>query len=192
LLGPNGEQFGIVSSQEAYNKALDMELDLVKIAPAAKPPVCKIMNYGKSLYEQAKREKEAKKNQRVMELKEIRLSMNIEEHDFETKRRNAVKFLTKGDKIKVIIRLKGREMAHAALAVDIMNKFADALGENANLEKKPVQEGRAISMILAPKPVAAANAKKVKPDKEKSENENKGPKGDKNIIDTKENENAEN
>lgn len=152
LVGDNGEQLGIMSSRDAMKLAFDKNLDLVKIAPQATPPVCRIMDYGKYRFEQAKRDKEAKKNQKVTELKEIRLSLNIDTNDFNTKVNHATKFLKAGDKVKVSIRFRGREMAHANLGLGAMKKFADACAEISNVEKMPKLEGRSMIMFLAPKP----------------------------------------
>ncbi len=151
VITDDGEQLGIMSPAEALKIAEERELDLVKIAPQAQPPVCKIINYGKYRFEQAKREKEAKKNQRVIEIKEIRLSLNIDTHDFETKVNHAKKFLAQGNKVKVSIRFRGREMAHTELGLVPMQRFAEALSENANVEKPAKVEGRSMLMFLAPK-----------------------------------------
>lgn len=126
VVSDSGEQLGIMSSRDARRLAEEKNLDLVKIAPMAKPPVCKVMDYGKYRFEQAKREKEARKNQKTVEIKEIRLSLNIDTHDFETKARHAEKFLKAGNKVKVSIRFRGREMAHTNLGLDSMAKFAEA------------------------------------------------------------------
>ena len=142
-----------MTSAEAREKAYAKDLDLVMIAPKATPPVCKIIDYGKYRFEQAKREKEAKKNQRVIEIKEIRLSLNIDTHDFETKLNHAKKFLGGGDKVKVSIRFRGREMGHPELGTAIMQRFAEALSEVANVERAAKLEGRSMLMFLAPKPV---------------------------------------
>ncbi len=151
VITDDGEQLGIMSPAEALKIAEERELDLVKIAPQAQPPVCKIINYGKYRFEQTKREKEAKKNQRVIEIKEIRLSLNIDTHDFETKVNHAKKFLAQGNKVKVSIRFRGREMAHTELGLVPMQRFAEALSENANVEKPAKVEGRSMLMFLAPK-----------------------------------------
>lgn len=140
-----------MSAEAALKLADEQSLDLVKIAPQAKPPVCKIMDYGKYRYEQARREKEAKKNQRTIEVKEIKLSLNIDTHDFNTKVKNASKFFAKGDKVKVSIRFRGRELGHTEFGYDIMQKFADACEEFAVVEKPAKQEGRQMLMFLAPK-----------------------------------------
>ena len=153
MIGADGAQLGIMSARDALNLAAEKNLDLVKIAPQATPPVCKIIDYGKYRFEQAKREKEAKKNQRVVEIKEIRLSLNIDTHDFETKRNHAIRFLNDGNKVKVSIRFRGREMAHPELGADIMKRFAESLADTANVDKPAKLEGRNMLMFLAPKPV---------------------------------------
>jgi translation initiation factor IF-3 len=140
-----------MSSQEALKIADEKNLDLVKIAPQAVPPVCKIMDYGKYRFEQAKKEKEAKKNQKVIETKEIRLSVNIDTHDFDTKVNHALKFLKAGNKVKVSIRFRGREMAHAHLGNGIMDRFAVAVEELGNVDKPAKLEGRQMLMFLSPK-----------------------------------------
>ncbi len=140
-----------MSAKEALALAEKSNLDLVKIAPGANPPVCKIMDYGKFRFEQAKREKEAKKNQKVMEIKEIRLSMNIDTGDFNTKVNHAIKFLRDGNKVKVSIRFRGREMAHTDNGTVIMQRFAEACAENGTVEKAAKLEGRQMLMFLVPK-----------------------------------------
>jgi translation initiation factor IF-3 len=151
LIDSNGEQIGIMSSKKALEIAAEKKLDLVKIAPKAKPPVCKIMDYGKYKYEQAKKEKEAKKKQKTITLKEVRLSLKIEDHDLNTKARNAIKFLENGDKVKVSLRFKGRELGHTELGVEVLNKFYSIVEEVGVMEKKPKMEGRSMVMFLAPK-----------------------------------------
>lgn len=151
IIGPDGAQLGIMSAAQAQKLANEKDLDLVKIAPQATPPVCKIMDYGKYRYEQARREKEARKNQHIIDIKEIKLSLNIDTHDFNTKVKNAVKFFSKGDKVKVSIRFRGRELGHTEFGYDIMHKFAEACEEYADVEKAPKQEGRQMLMFLAPK-----------------------------------------
>ncbi len=153
MIGADGAQLGIMSARDALNLAAEKNLDLVKIAPQATPPVCKIIDYGKYRFEQAKREKEAKKNQRVVEIKEIRLSLNIDTHDFETKRNHAIRFLNDGNKVKVSIRFRGREMGHPELGAYIMKRFAESLADTANVDKPAKLEGRNMLMFLAPKPV---------------------------------------
>ena len=151
IVTDDGEQLGIMSAKEALKIAEERNLDLVKIAPQAKPPVCKIMDYGKYRFEQSKREKEAKKNQRVVETKEIQLSLNIDSHDFNTKANHAKKFLESGKKVKVSIRFKGREMAHTEYGYEPMQRFAEACAEVGNVEKPAKLEGRNMLMFLAPK-----------------------------------------
>lgn len=151
VITDSGEQLGIMSAKEAFKIAVERNLDLVKIAPQATPPVCKIMDYGKYRFEQAKREKEAKKNQRVIEIKEIRLSLNIDTHDFETKVGHAMRFLSSGNKVKVSIRFRGREMAHPESGLDIMKRFADSCAEKGTVEKPAKLEGRSMLMFISPK-----------------------------------------
>lgn len=147
----DGEVLGVMSAEEALKLAEERDLDLVKIAPQAKPPVCKIMDYGKYRFDMAKRDKEAKKNQRIVETKEIRLSLNIDTHDFETKVNHARKFLEGGNKVKVSIRFRGREMAHPENGLVTMNKFSEACQEFCSVEKAAKLEGRSMMMFLAPK-----------------------------------------
>lgn len=151
VVSDDGEQLGIMSAAEALKIAESRNLDLVKIAPMAKPPVCKIMDYGKFRFEKAKREKEAKKNQKTIEIKEIRLSLNIDTHDFDTKINHARKFVASGNKVKVSIRFRGREMAHPELGLTIMNRCAEAMADCASVEKPAKLEGRQMLMFLAPK-----------------------------------------
>ncbi len=152
VIDSDGTQLGIMPLRKAMEIAEQKNLDLVKIAPQANPPVCKIIDYGKFRFEQAKREKEARKNQRVVEIKEVRLSLNIDTHDFETKRNHALRFISEGNKVKASIRFRGREMGHPELGLDIMKRFADAMSEVANVEKPAKLEGRTMLMFLAPKP----------------------------------------
>ena len=152
VIDSDGTQLGIMPLRRAMELAEQKNLDLVKIAPQANPPVCKIIDYGKFRFEQAKREKEARKNQRVVEIKEVRLSLNIDTHDFETKRNHALRFISEGNKVKVSIRFRGREMGHPELGLEIMRRFADAMSEVANVEKPAKLEGRTMLMFLAPKP----------------------------------------
>ena len=152
LIGDQGEQLGIMSVVDALRIATEHELDLVKIAPGSNPPVCKIMDYGKFRFEQAKKEKEAKKNQRVIEIKEIRMSPGIDTNDFNTKLKNAQKFLNDGDRVKVSVRFRGREMAHTEIGADLLKDFAAKCAEIANMDKMPKLEGRSMSMFLSPKP----------------------------------------
>ena len=152
VIGEDGAQLGIMSSAEALQIAEEKDLDLVKIAPGSNPPVCKIMDYGKYRFEQSKREKEARKNQHVIEVKEIRMSPSIGENDFNTKLKNAQKFLRDGDRVKVTVRFRGREMAHTNIGEQLLRKFAEQCAELANLDKQPKLEGRNMSMFLSPKP----------------------------------------
>ena len=149
LIGADGSQLGIVPVRDALRRAEEANLDLVKIAPQAQPPVCKILDYGKFRFEQQKREKEARKNQKIVDIKEIRLSLNIDTNDFNTKVAQAAKFLAKGDKVKVSIRFRGREMAHTNLGLEVHKRFAQALPD-AVVEKQPKLEGRSMQMFLAP------------------------------------------
>ena len=142
---------GIVTSEAALKMAEEQELDLVKISPNAVPPVCKIMDYGKFRFDQLKREKEAKKNQRVVEIKEIRMSPGIDTNDFNTKMRNAMKFLKDGNRVKVTVRFRGREMAHTDIGEQLLIRFGDGCAEVATLEKKPKLDGRHMSIFLSPK-----------------------------------------
>jgi len=152
VIDSDGAQLGILTSQQALALAEEKDLDLVMISPQAKPPVCKIMDYGKYRFEQARREKEKRKNQKVVDIKEVRLSLNIDTHDFNTKLNHALRFLEKGDKVKVSIRFRGREMGHPELGTEIMKRFADACVDAAIVEKQPKLEGRSMLMFLAPKP----------------------------------------
>ncbi len=149
VIDENGEKLGIMTSTEALEKAFDKKLDLVLVAPNGNPPVCKIMNYGKYKFEQAKKEKEAKKKQKVYELKEIRVTPNTEEHDFNFKVKNARKFLEDGCKVKITVRFRGRELSYAKLGEDLLNKFADALSDIASADKKAVLEGKNMFIILS-------------------------------------------
>ena len=151
VIGPDGESLGVMSRYNAIQKAREFELDLLCVAPQAKPPVCKIINYGKYRFEQAKREKEAKKNQKVMDIKEVRLSLNIDVGDFNTKANHARRFLSDGNKVKVSIRFRGREMAHAENGNVIMDRFAEACAEVGTVEKPAKLEGRSMLMFLVPK-----------------------------------------
>ena len=152
MIGADGEQLGIMSSREAYSLALEKNLDLVKIAPQAQPPVCRIMDYGKYRFEQAKREKESRKNQKTTEVKETRLSLNIDTHDFDTKVNQTKKFLAAGNRVKVSIRFRGREMAHAQMGTGIMQSFAEACADVGNVEKPAKLEGRSMIMFMSAKP----------------------------------------
>ena len=150
LISNDGEQLGVMSAKEAQDIAYEKGMDLVKIAPQAKPPVCKIMDYGKFRFEQAKREKEARKNQRVVEIKEIRLTPNIDIGDLNTKVKNACRFLKDGDKVKVSVRFRGREVTHSSLGQDLLHRFAELCSECSTVEKQPKLEGRQMLMFLAP------------------------------------------
>lgn len=151
LIGEDGEQLGIMSAKDALKLAKEAELDLVKIAPTAKPPVCKIINYGKYRYELARKEKEAKKKQKVVDIKEVRLSPNIEANDLNTKVNMARKFLVKGDKVKVTLRFRGREMAHMNSSKHILDDFAEMLADCAVIEKPAKLEGKSMMMVLTEK-----------------------------------------
>ena len=151
LIGENGEQLGIMSARDAFKLAQEAELDLVKIAPTAKPPVCKIIDYGKYRYELARREKEAKKKQRTMEVKEIRLSPNIDVNDLNTKANQARKFLSKGDRVKVSLRFRGRELAHINYSKQILDSFYEKLEDIAVVDKPAKMEGRTMVMFLSEK-----------------------------------------
>ena len=152
VVDADSSQLGIMSSKDAFKMAMEKNLDLVKIAPMADPPVCRIMDYGKYRFEQSKREKEARKNQHVIDIKEVRLSLGIDTHDFDTKVNHAKRFLTAGNKVKASIRFRGREMGHPQIGLEIMKKFAEALAEYGVVEKQPKLEGRNMFMFLASKP----------------------------------------
>lgn len=153
VVDSDGSQLGLMSSKEALSHAMEKDLDLVLIAPNAKPPVCKIMDYGKYCFEQAKRDKEAKKKQKVVEIKEIRIiGLNIDTHDLEIKANNAKKFVRGGDKVKVTVRFRGRELGHPEIGTELMQRFADFCAEDAVVEKPAKMEGRNMYMFLAPKP----------------------------------------
>ena len=151
LIGSTGEQLGIMSAAQAQRIADEQGLDLVKISPQATPPVCKLMDYGKFRFEQGKREKEAKKNQHVVEIKEIRMSPGIDVGDFNTKLKNAQKFLADGNRVKVSVRFRGREMAHTDIGKDLLVRFAEQCAEVATLDKEPKLKGRSMSIFLSPK-----------------------------------------
>ncbi|WP_054951447.1 translation initiation factor IF-3 [Numidum massiliense] len=151
LIGPKGDQLGIRSLRDALQLARESNLDLVNVAPNARPPVCRVMDYGKYRYEQSKREKEARKKQKVISLKEVRLSSTIEEHDFQTKLRNAKKFIKAGDKVKCSIRFRGREITHQDIGREILGRIAEELKDEAEVERRPKLEGRSMIMILVPK-----------------------------------------
>ena len=151
MIGEDGQQLGIMSSREAMQLAEEAGVDLVKIAPTAKPPVCKLVDYGKYKYELTRKEKEAKKKQRTIEIKEIRLSPNIDTNDLNTKMNAARKFITKGDRVKITLRFRGREMAHMANSKHILDDFAEALSDICVVEKAPKVEGRSMTMFLTEK-----------------------------------------
>jgi translation initiation factor IF-3 len=151
LVSETGEQLGIMHPRDALNIALSKGLDLVEVAPAAKPPVCKIMDVGKFKYEQSKREREARKKQRIINVKEVKLRPNIEDHDFNVKTKNAERFLQDGDKVKVTIMFRGRELSHPELGRELLERVAALLQEMATVEKNPKLEGKNMTMILSPK-----------------------------------------
>jgi translation initiation factor IF-3 len=151
VIDSDGSQLGIMLSKDALQIAMDRDLDLVKIAPQAVPPVCKIMDYGKYRFELSKKEKEAKKNQKITEIKEIRLSLMIDVHDFNTKVNHAIRFIKDGDKVKVAVRFRGREMQHTSAGITLLDRFAEACSEVAAVEKKPKLEGRSMVMFIAAK-----------------------------------------
>ncbi|PKM87436.1 MAG: translation initiation factor IF-3 [Firmicutes bacterium HGW-Firmicutes-12] len=151
LVSETGEQLGIMHPKDALNLALTKGLDLVEVAPSAKPPVCKIMDIGKYKYEQSKREREARKKQRIISVKEVKLRPNIEDHDFETKAKNAIRFLEDGDKVKVTIMFRGRELSHPELGRQLLVRVAELVQEMATVEKNPKLEGKNMTMILSPK-----------------------------------------
>ena len=147
----NGEQLGIMLTKDALKLAEDQHLDLVEVAPKARPPVCKIMDFGKYRYEQQKRDKEARKKQKVITIKEVKLRPNIEQHDFEVKLKSAQRFIEEGNKVKVTIMFRGRELSHPELGTEILNKMAAALGDTVNVERTAKLEGKNMTMILSPK-----------------------------------------
>ncbi|MGI6183528.1 MAG: translation initiation factor IF-3 [Candidatus Fimadaptatus sp.] len=168
VIDQNGEQMGVMTTSAALALAEERQLDLVKIAPGARPPVCKLMDYGKFRFEQSKRDREIRKNQKVINIKEVRLSATIDVHDIEVKTRMASKFLKDGDKVKVSIRFRGRQITHSEIGVDVMNEFAKAIAEVGVVERKPMTEGRNMTMIVAPRDAAAA-AKPARQPKAKPE-----------------------
>ena len=151
LIGVNGEKFGVVSLEEALDKAYEAKLDLVLVSPGVQPPVCKLMNYGKYKFEQAKREKESRKNQKTFETKELRVTPNIDKHDFEFKAKNARKFLEDGSKVKITVRFRGRELNYTKAGEETLNEFIENLSDIANVEKKPLLEGKNMFVILTKK-----------------------------------------
>lgn len=151
VIDTTGEQLGIMSPRDALARAYDQGLDLVKISPNATPPVCKIMDYGKFRFDQLKKEKEARKNQRVVEIKEIRMSPGIDTNDLNVKMRNAMKFLKEGNRVKVTVRFRGREMAHTDIGEQLLIRFGEGCAEVANVDKKPKLDGRFMTLFLSPK-----------------------------------------
>ncbi len=151
LVGAEGEQIGIKPFREALQMAIDLNLDLVNVAPTAKPPVCRIMDYGKFRYEQQKKEKEARKNQKIVDVKEVWFRANIDEHDFQTKLRNVLKFLKDGDKVKCSVRFRGREIAHSDIGKKVLDRVLQEATELCSVERAAKLEGRSMIMILAPK-----------------------------------------
>ena len=150
VIGPDGEQVGIMSSDNALRTAYDKGLDLILISPNAQPPVCRIADYGRYRYEQEKREKEAKKKQNIIEVKEVQLSCRIDTHDFETKVKHALRFLGEGNKVKVVLRFRGREMSHQEIGKEILDRFREAVKESGTVDKTPNLEGRLMTMIVNP------------------------------------------
>ncbi|MBE3597573.1 MAG: translation initiation factor IF-3 [Limnochordaceae bacterium] len=157
VVSPEGQQLGILPVREALRLAHERDLDLVEIAPHANPPVCRLMNYGKYKYEQSKKEREARKRQKIVDLKEIRMTPKIEDHDFEVKRKAAERFLSDGDKVKITVRFRGREIVHSDLARTMLNQLAQSLGSISTVERPPRIEGRHMIMILAPRTDVQAN-----------------------------------
>ncbi len=178
LIGANGEQLGVMSTRAALEEAEKAGLDLVKIAPLAQPPVCKLLDYDKHRFEQSKRERELRKNQRIVELKEVQLSATIEENDVQTKMKNAVKFLEAGDKVKVSIRFRGRQIAHANIGMKIMLDFAHRIEESGNIERAPQLDGRHMNMVIAPKAEKKSFAERSQARKEHTETDERQPEAD--------------
>lgn len=156
VIDQNGEQMGVMSIGAALSLAEERQLDLVKIAPGARPPVCKLMDYGKYRFEQSKRDREIRKNQKVITIKEVHLSATIDVHDMDVKTRQAQKFLADGNKIKVSIRFRGRQITHSEIGLEVMNQFASAIADVGVVERKPLTEGRNMTMIVAPRDAATA------------------------------------
>jgi len=161
LIGADGAQLGIMPTRRALELAEEAELDLVKIVPTAQPPVCKLIDYDKHRYEQSKRERELRKNQKVVSLKEVQLSATIEENDVAIKAKNAVKFLEDGDKVKVSIRFRGRQITHSDIGIQVMNDFIERTKEVCTVERRPMIEGRHMLMILAPKAEKVSKAERI-------------------------------
>lgn len=168
LIGADGRMLGTMSPAEALKLAAASDLDLVKVSPTAVPPVCKIMDFGKFRFEQGKKEKEAKKNQRIIEVKEVRMSPGIDTNDFNTKLKNGQKFLADGNRVKVSVRFRGRELAHTEIGQELLTRFAEQCGELAVMDKTPKLEGKSMSMFLSPKPATPAK-KPAKPKTPKAE-----------------------
>jgi translation initiation factor IF-3 len=171
LIGADGAQLGVLPTQRALELAEEAELDLVKIVPNAQPPVCKLMDYDKHRYEQAKREREMRKNQKVISVKEVQLSATIEENDVQTKAKNAIKFLQGGDKVKVSIRFRGRQITHTEIGLKVMQDFVDRTKDVAVVEKRPLLEGRHMIMILGPKADKPVKGDKAKTAQDESDAE---------------------
>ncbi|MBE6074988.1 MAG: translation initiation factor IF-3 [Selenomonas ruminantium] len=167
-----GEQLGIMPTREALRMAEEQHLDLVEVAPKAKPPVCRIMDFGKYRYEQQKREKEAKKKQKVISIKEVKLRPNIEQHDFDVKLKNALRFVEEGNKVKVTIMFRGRELSHPELGKEVLGRVAEKLGDSVSIERNAKLEGKNMTMIVAPKVQKASKQKKSKETQSKEENSN--------------------
>ncbi|GAB6875931.1 translation initiation factor IF-3 [Thermaerobacter litoralis] len=159
VISPEGEQLGIFPTHEALRMAYERNLDLVEVAPQARPPVCRIMDYGKFKYEQAKRDREARKRQKIVDIKEVKMRPRIDQHDFEVKLRNARRFLEDGDKVKATIMFRGREIVHADLGRQVLERLAKAVEDIATIERRPVVEGRNMTMVLAPRPQATSAAR---------------------------------
>ena len=170
VVSESGEQLGIMSARDAMKLAQEAELDLVKIAPTAKPPVCKIIDYGKFRYEQQKREKEAEKKQKVISIKEVKLRPNIEQHDFDVKLKNALRFVEDGNKVKVTIMFRGRELSHPELGKEVLGRVAERLGDAVSIERNAKLEGKNMTMIVAPKLQKASKPKKSNMTKEENSN----------------------
>ena len=151
VVDQNGEQLGVMPIRQALNLADEHQLDLVKIAPQAKPPVCKLMDYGKFRFEQSKKEREIRKNQKVIEVKEVRLSATIEDHDVDVRVKNCIKFLKDGNKVKVTIRFRGRQITHSEIGREVMRDFAERIKDYGTVDKQPMIEGRNMSMFISPK-----------------------------------------
>jgi translation initiation factor IF-3 len=174
LIDTDGAQLGIVAGRDAQKMADDKRLDLVKISPTAKPPVCKIMDYSKFRFEQSKKEKEARKKQRTIDIKEIRLSPNIDTHDVNVKVKKATEFLKSGDKVKITIRFRGRELGRTEVAYGILNDLAQRLSEYGNIEKAPKMEARSMAMFMSPKPQSVEKAEKTEKAEKPEKIENQG------------------